>query len=149
MRNSTRKTILFILAVFLMLALTSCSSTEEVLSAEVEKLQEDVNHLKIDISRLEAERQRLATEVTDAKIEVGEAKYVLTLHIKQTHFSLDLTEHLKDAMNDIYLQIPVDKEYYDSIDVGTVIDNSFRVGSFIWKGSFGSWRITVYDKEIM
>lgn len=32
--------------------------------------------------------------------------------------------------------------------VGDTIDDSFRMGSFIFKGSFGNWDITVEDKCI-
>ena len=46
------------------------------------------------------------------------------------------------------MTLSVDKEYYDSIKVGDVIDDSFRMGSFIFKGSFGNWNITVEDKCI-
>lgn len=48
----------------------------------------------------------------------------------------------------IMMQVPVDKEYYDSVEVGDKIDDSFRMGSLIMKGSFGSWKVTVDDKEI-
>ena len=47
------------------------------------------------------------------------------------------------------IQIPVDKEYFDSVNVGDVIDDRFRMGSLIFKGSFGSWDITVEDKQIL
>ena len=72
----------------------------------------------------------------------------MTLEIKQTHYTIDLGQHLKDEMNEITIQIPVDKEYYDSVSVGTVIDDSFRMGSMIMKGSFGKWKVTVKDKSI-
>jgi len=51
-------------------------------------------------------------------------------------------------MNDISIQIPVDKEYYDSVEIGETIADDFRMGSFVFKGSFGSWDITVEDKSI-
>lgn len=61
---------------------------------------------------------------------------------------MDLKKMMKDAMNAIELQIPVDKEYYDSLEVGDVLDDTFRMGSLLMEGSFGSWEITVIDKEI-
>ena len=54
----------------------------------------------------------------------------------------------KDEMNAITIDIPVDKEYYDGVSIGTVIDNSFRTGSMVVSGSFGKWKITVKDKKI-
>ena len=51
-------------------------------------------------------------------------------------------------MNAIEIEIPVDKEYYDNVDVGDTINNDFRVGSMVMKGSFGSWDVTVKGKDI-
>ena len=133
----------YIIALIVMIAVTlsGCSKTETVTN-------EDVAKLESEIAQLEAERDRLNEEILNTKIDNGLAKYVITFNIKQSHFSLDLGEHLKDAMNDISIEIPVDKEYYDSVEVGDVIDDSFRMGSFIWKGSFGNWKVTVESKDI-
>ena len=129
------------LIVIITVTLSGCSKTETVTN-------EDVVKLKDEIAQLETERDRLNEEILNTKIDNGLAKYVITFNIKQSHFTLDLGEHLKDAMNDITIEIPVDKEYYDSVEVGDVIDDSFRMGSFIWKGSFGNWKVTVESKGI-
>ena len=133
----------YIIALIVIIAVTlsGCSETETITN-------EDIAKLESEIAQLEAERDRLNEEILDTKIDNGLAKYVITFNIKQSHFSLDLGEHLKDAMNDISIEIPVDKEYYDSVEVGDVIDDSFRMGSFIWKGSFGNWKVTVESKDI-
>ena len=130
-----------VLIVMIAITLSGCSKTETVTN-------EDVAKLESEIAQLEAERDRLNEEILDIKIDNNLAKYVITFNIKQTHFTLDIGEHLKDAMNDISIEIPVDKEYYDSVEVGDTIDDSFRVGSFIWKGSFGNWKVTVESKDI-
>ena len=133
----------YIIALIVIIAVTlsGCSETETVTN-------EDIAKLESEIAQLEAERDRLNEEILNTKIDNGLAKYVITFNIKQSHFSLDLGEHLKDAMNDISIEIPVDKEYYDSVEVGDVIDDSFRMGSFIWKGSFGNWKVTVESKDV-
>ena len=133
----------YIIALIVIIAVTlsGCSETETVTN-------EDIAKIESEIAQLEAERDRLNEEILNTKIDNGLAKYVITFNIKQAHFSLDLGEHLKDAMNDISIEIPVDKEYYDSVEVGDVIDDSFRMGSFIWKGSFGNWKVTVESKDI-
>lgn len=130
-----------VLIAMIAITLSGCSKTETVTN-------EDNAKLESEIAQLEAERDRLDEEILNTKIDNGLAKYVITFNIKQSHFSLDLGEHLKDAMNDISIEIPVDKEYYDSVEVGDVIDDSFRMGSFIWKGSFGNWKVTVESKDI-
>ena len=130
-----------VLIAMIAITLSGCSKTEIVTN-------EDVAKLESEIAQLEAERDRLNEEILDTKIDNNLAKYVIAFNIKQTHFTLDIGEHLKDAMNDISIEIPVDKEYYDSVEVGDTIDDSFRVGSFIWKGSFGNWKVTVESKDI-
>ena len=130
-----------VLIAMIAIILSGCSKTETVSNEEITKLESE-------IAQLEAERNRLNEEILNTKIDNRLAKYVITFNIKQTHFTLDIGEHLKDAMNDISIEIPVDKEYYDSVEVGDTIDDSFRVGSFIWKGSFGNWKVTVESKNI-
>ena len=130
-----------VLIAIIAIILSGCSKTETVTNEDVAKLEDE-------IVQLEDERDRLNEEILNIKIDNGLAKYVITFNIKQTHFTLDIGEHLKDAMNDISIEIPVDKEYYDSVEVGDVIDDSFRMGSFIWKGSFGNWKVTVESKDI-
>ena len=130
-----------VLIAMIAIILSGCSKTETVSNEEITKLESE-------IAQLETERDRLNEEILNTKIDNGLAKYVITFNIKQTHFTLDIGEHLKDAMNDISIEIPVDKEYYDSVEVGDTIDDSFRVGSFIWKGSFGNWKVTVESKNI-
>ena len=144
-----RKICAILLAMLLCGSIAGCATKEEQLTADVAKLESQVLKLQTEISALEAEKHALEESITDVKVENGTAKYVLTINVKQSHFTLDIGQHLKDSMNDISIQIPVDKEYFDSVNVGDVIDDSFRMGSLIFKGSFGSWDITVEDKEIL
>ena len=129
------------LVISFVFCLSGCTENSEV-------LEQKIAELKTQINELEIEKKNLEENVSSIKVDKGVAKYVVTLEIKQTHYTLDLEQHLKDEMNEITIQIPVDKEYYDSVSVGTVIDDSFRMGSMIMKGSFGKWKVTVKDKSI-
>ena len=91
------KKYIVILIAMMAITLSGCSKTETVTNE--------------DVAKLEAERDQLNEEILNTKIDNGLAKYVITFNIKQTHFTLDIGEHLKDAMNDISIEIPVDKEY--------------------------------------
>ena len=82
------------------------------------------------------------------KIADGSAKYIMKINIAQSHFTLDIGQHLKDAMNDIDIYIEVSEDYYNKYNVGDVISDEFRVGSLIFKGSFGNWEIKVAEKII-
>lgn len=138
---------------FMSLCLVVCSmvgcSKEKELSANIIKLEKMASELEDDVHNLEAQKRMLENEIRDIKIQSNTAKYIVTLNIKQSHFTLDLGQHLKDEMNDISIQIPVDKEYFDSVNVGDTIADDFRMGSLIFKGSFGNWKITVQNKEIL
>lgn len=122
--------------------LIGCTRSEESLNGEIVELEAEITQLK-------SERDSLKNEIVEIKVDNGTAKYIVTFNIRQVHYSLNIDDHIKDAMNDISIQIPVDKEYYDSVEVGQIIDESFRVGSMIMKGSFGSWRVSVAGKEIL
>lgn len=139
-----KRIIMAALATIMCVSLAGCAS-----EAEAEMLNGRIDELQVEIASLEAERDALTDEIVDIKVEKDLAKYVVTFNIKQSHFTLDIGQHLKDEMNDISIQIPVDKDYYDSVEVGDVINDDFRMGSFIFKGSFGNWDITVEDKEIV
>lgn len=118
-----------------------CGANEETLSNRSKELQAEIQELEI-------QKETLENQIVDIKEDKGIAKYVVTFEIKQSHFSLDITKHIKDAMNAIEVEIPVDKEYYDNVDVGDTINDYFRVGSLVMKGSFGSWDVTVKGKDI-
>lgn len=73
--------------------------------------------------------------------------YVITFEISQSHLSFDLTEHLKDAMNKLTFEVPVDVDYFNKLKIGDTVSNQFRTGSLIAKGSIGKWKIRVIDKR--
>lgn len=91
------------------------------------------------------------TEVIDIAPSVGTGaeKYIVTFTIRQTHFTLNPFEHMKDNMNKIEFEVPVDKEYYDSVTINQVINDDFRFGSLVMHGSFGNWKVTISDKQIV
>lgn len=93
--------------------------------------------------------QETPVPVKTSEIEIapGETKYFITLNISQSHFTLDLKQHFKDAMNDVDIEIMVDKDYYDSFEIGDSVNDDFRWGSFISSGSIGNWDITVSNKR--
>jgi hypothetical protein len=103
-----------------------------------------------EVKQLKQENAALIAQIKALKGE-GSAKppkYFLKIRLKQAHFSLSIKKHIKDAINAIDFELPVDKEFYDSVSVGTEIVDKFRFGSFVLYGSFGDWEMTVKDKEV-
>lgn len=138
-----KKLISVALAVVMAVCLTACGE-----QGQINLLKQEISELQEKKSSLENELSELNKAVVKKKEENGTEKYVLALEIKQSHFSLDISEHLKDNMNAIEIQIPVDKEYYDAVEVGQDIADEFRMGSFVFKGTLGNFKVTVRDKEI-
>ena len=122
----------------------------EVLNSQKSSLTTQVNILNNDLLIKRDELNSLDEKLKELKIyESGKTpKYILKLHLKQTHLSLSISKHIKDAMNAMDFEMPVDKEFYESVSVGTDIVNNFRVGSCILYGSFGDWKMTVKGKEV-
>ena len=116
--------------------------------AELQMKRAEIEDLTFKIDALETELEELSEMVIQEKIEHGVEKYIVTFEIKQSHMFWDYENVMKDAMNATTIEVAVDKEYYDAVTIGTVVNNDFRVGSMVMSGSYGSWDISVIDKEI-
>lgn len=130
----------FFLVAFFCISLSGCCNNDSLI-AEKEKLTSEISQLKV-------EKENKLSEIVKIKEENGTAKYIITFKIKQTHITLDIGEHIKDSLNEITFDVPVDKEYYNALSVGDTIEDDFRMGSLIVHGSFGSWKVTVESKTI-
>jgi PBP1b-binding outer membrane lipoprotein LpoB len=127
--RTMKKQILLLISFTIFLA--SCGN-----NAEVEQLKKENALLVQQINALK-------TGTTGKPV-----KYILKLRLKQSHFSLSIKKHIKDAVNSIDFELPVDKEFYDSVNEGDEIVDKFRFGSFILSGSFGDWEMKVKAKEV-
>ena len=100
------------------------------------------------------ELERLRKENTDLKAQLDllnaakKPKYILKLKLKQASFSLSVKKHIRNAINAIEFELPVDKDFYDSVSEGTEIVDKFRFGSLVLYGTLGDWEMTVRGKEI-
>lgn len=115
-----------------------CSCGEK---KEVEMLRQEKATIETQIAELEEAKEDALNELKE------KTRYILVLEVKQSHFTLDISEHLKDSLNDLEIPIEVSKYQYHSVDIGDELSSEFRIGSAIFKGSFGSWDVTVIDKQ--
>lgn len=140
--NKKLISILLICLIFL----TSCGNVN--LKAERENLETEISELEEDIRTLQSEKNNIEKLVQDLREENDIPNYIVTFEIGQQHVTLDLGDLLKDEINKTELEVFVSKEYYDAVDIGTVVNDDFRVGSLVLKGSFGTWNIEVINKRI-
>ena len=73
--------------------------------------------------------------------------YVLRLKIKQSTFTLDISEHFKNAMNAIEMSIPVEKSYWENQRPGNKLSDQWKPGSLLFNGDFSKLVVTVADKK--
>lgn len=116
----------------------------------IKQLKQEENDLNIQISNKNNELSNINNKINQQnKVLDGTAKYIMKINISQSHLTLSVSEHLKDDMNDIDIYIEVSEEYYNKYNIGDTIADDFRVGSMIFKGSFGNSRVKVADKQIV
>lgn len=141
-----KKYLLLICAMVMMVTtLTACTDNEDII---IEQKKQEIEELENEISNLESYKEDLSSNIDEIKRDNELYTYVVEFKVRQSHFSLDISEHIKDSMNELTYEIPVSKEFYDSVEIGDNIEDSFRVGSFLMKGSFGSWNISISNKYI-
>lgn len=142
--------------IFVSLFLFSCENSRDI-QMEIDMLNNERSNLKIDIDQLENEMTTNKAEIEYQTEKLKELniytsgrspKYVIKIQLKQSHFTVDVSEHIKDAMNVAYFELPVDKEFYNSVEIGTQLTNNFRVGSLLLRGSIGNWNMTIIGKTI-
>lgn len=126
----------------------------ERLIAKRSDLQNEVDLLLLDLTSKKKEQQFLGERlnVLRSEVQVAQAlssgqgvRYVLTVTLKQTSYSLDLEKHLKNQMNAQTFDLVVDKLAYDAAKPEDDLFNAFRG---IINGSLGSWKLTVNSKRI-
>lgn len=86
--------------------------------------------------------------VQQAPKQASEPYYLVTLQLKQSTFTLDLGEHIKNKMNAVTMTIAVDKRFYDKVKVGQELSNTFKSGSLLFNGDFSRMKVTVTNKRI-
>jgi hypothetical protein len=81
-------------------------------------------------------------------LDVSKNIYIVKIKIHQTTYSLDLGEYIKNKINDIEFEIPVDKAYYDKCSIGQKItDPGLKIGSLIMDGDFSKLNIIIINKR--
>lgn len=143
-KDNMKKIILMALIIVLLSGCSKQQYNKQIINDQENK----ISQLKSEIEELKKIRNDLDNTIIDLKEEKGVANYIIGIEIKQSHVFWDVSDNIKDEMNAIEIEIPVSKEYYDAVEIGTVINDDFRAGSLIMSNSIGSWDIKISNKEI-
>lgn len=93
--------------------------------------------------------QKVVTKQSKPQANNTNVMYVVKFKIHQTTYSLSLGEYIKNKMNDLEFEVPVDKAYYDKCKVGDLInDPKLKMGSLIMNGDFSQLKIYISGKSI-
>ena len=139
------------------LVMASCAITDEEYQQkkeEYQKLSEQCQHLVVKKSGLSASISQLETDVRDLRTEKNilqngrTPKYIVKFQIKQGTFTLDPWEHIKNSMNAIEVEIPVDRDYYNALKINQDLTDAFKWGSLIMDGDFSNLHMRVVGKRI-
>lgn len=74
--------------------------------------------------------------------------HMIELEFSQFSFTLNISQHVKDAMNAFSIVLPTTEEFYNSVKEGQELGSKFKVASFLINGRIGSRTITVKRKFI-
>jgi hypothetical protein len=150
------------IAIIIVLALNACQNACDI-KEDIGSLKRERNVIQMQLSNERSmlsalqlktgniQRQQSELDSTADYLEAlqsGNVRYVLQIEGKQSHFSLSISEHAKDAMNAFTFEIPVDAAFYKNINVGDHLVDEFRSGSLFMKGSLGEMKLTVIGKRI-
>lgn len=120
------------------------------LMRERHQIESDINANKNINNRLKQQYDALNNQINRNKfaLDVSKNIYIIKIKIHQTTYTLDIEEHIKNKINDVELEIPVDKSYYDRCSIGqTVSDPGLKIGSLIFNGDFSKLKITIIGKR--
>ena len=120
------------------------------LMKERKQLEVEVNGNRNINEQLKRQHKALVEQINKDKfaLAVSNTIYIVKIKIHQTTYTLDLEEHIKNKINDIEFEIPVDKAYYDKCSIGqNVSDPGLKLGSLLVNGDFSKLKVKIIGKR--
>jgi hypothetical protein len=117
---------------------------------ERKQIEFEINANKNINYRLKQQYDVLNKQINNDKFALAVSKtiYIVKIKIHQTTYSLDIEEHIKNKINDVEFEIPVDKVYYDNCSIGQrVTDPGMKLGSLLVDGDFSKLKIKIIGKR--
>lgn len=136
--------------------ITSCYTDEDKkqLQKDCFKLSQEKAQLIDQIDYINNKTISLKNEINDLIIEKKslsngrEPKYIVKFKIKQGTFTLDIFEHIKNNVNSIEIELPVNRDFYNRLSIGQDLTDQFKWGSLIFDGDFSTLHMRVIGKRI-
>lgn len=120
------------------------------LMKERKQLEVEVNGNRNINEQLKRQHKALVEQINKDKFALSASNtiYIVKIKIHQTTYTLDLEEHIKNKINDITFEIPVDKAYYDNCSIGQkVSDPGLKLGSLLVNGDFSKLKVKIIGKR--
>ena len=120
------------------------------LMKERKQLEVEVNGNRNINEQLKRQHKALVEQINKDKFALAASNtiYIVKIKIHQTTYTLDLEEHIKNKINDIEFEIPVDKAYYDKCSIGQkVSDPGLKIGSLLVDGDFSKLKVKITGKR--
>lgn len=120
------------------------------LEKERKRLELDIKGNRNINEQLKRQHNALNEQIKANKLAlaVSTTVYIVRIKIHQTTYSLSVSEHIKNKMNDVEFEIPVDKEYYDNCYIDqTVTDPGLKIGSLLRDGDFSKLKVKITGKR--
>jgi hypothetical protein len=126
------------------MAVTACDYTDEInrQGIELNQLRSDRDLLKKELKELSNSRDSL--ELCRNSDKIGWVE----ISIKQTSFTLDIGEHVKNSANEVKIWVPVHSEFYINSKIGDNLADAFKWGSFFNDGDFTKLKVKIIDKQL-
>ena len=117
------------------------------LHTKKQTLEREVKHELNNLSNIRQQVRELERQ-QNAMIQGKRPLYIVKFKIKQSTFTLNPMEHIKNQVNAIEFELPVEKSFYDNVNIGTDITGAFKYGSLIFNGDFSTLHTKVTGKRV-
>lgn len=117
---------------------------------ERKQIEVEINGNRNINEQLKRQHKALVEQINNDNFALAASKtiYIVKIKIHQTTYTLDIEEHIKNKINDVEFEIPVDKAYYDRCSIGQkVSDTGLKIGSLIFNGDFSKLKIKIVGKR--
>ena len=106
-----KKAIYFILAIFMCITIIGCVKQEDPVEKDLEMIKSGINMFEDKLEEFDVDMEMIDGVIEQVEDYNKETKYVIAFNIKDKN----------NSMMNMTLHFPVEKEFFDSVEVGDTI----------------------------